>query len=83
MCVQRIQTGKLTAKMENRELREGDIKMACEQSCPTDAIQFGNLLDEDSKVKKEQDNPRLYHLLESLHTLPSTSYLTKVKNNDA
>lgn len=83
MCVQRIQAGKLTAKMENRELKEGDIKMACEQSCPTDAIQFGNLLDEDSRVKKEQDNPRLYHLLESLHTLPSTSYLTKVKNNDA
>jgi len=83
MCVQRIQEGKLTAKMENRELREGDIKMACEQSCPTNAIQFGNLLDKDSKVKDAQDDPRMYHLLESLHALPSTSYLTKVRNNDA
>jgi len=83
MCVQRIQEGKLTAKMENRELREGDIKMACEQSCPTDAIQFGNLLAKDSKVKDAQDDPRMYHLLESLHVLPSTSYLTKVRNNDA
>ncbi len=83
MCVQRIQEGKLTAKMENRELREGDIKMACEQTCPTDAIQFGNLLDKDSKVKEAQDDPRMYHLLESLHILPSTSYLTKVRNNDA
>ena len=82
MCVQRIQEGKLTAKMENRELREGDIKMACEQSCPTNAIQFGNLLNKDSKVKAVQSNPRMYHLLESLHVLPSTSYLTKVRNND-
>ncbi len=83
LCVQRIQDGKLTAKMENRELREGDIKLACEQSCPTDAIQFGNLLNEESVVRKDKDNPRLYHLLEQLHTLPSTAYLTKVKNNDA
>jgi molybdopterin-containing oxidoreductase family iron-sulfur binding subunit len=68
--------------MENRELREGDIKMACEQSCPTNAIQFGNLLNKDSKVKAVQSDPRMYHLLESLHVLPSTSYLTKVRNND-
>ncbi len=80
MCVQRIQEGKLVAKMENRELKEGDIKMSCEQSCPTNAIQFGNLLNEDSVVKKETKNPRMYHLLEGLHTLPSTSYLTKIKN---
>ena len=83
MCVQRIQEGKLIAKMENRGLREGDIKMACEQTCPTDAIQFGNLLDKDSKVKEAQDDPRMYHLLESLHILPSTSYLTMVRNKEA
>ncbi len=83
MCVQRIQEGKLTAKMENRELKEGDIKMACEQTCPTNAIQFGNLLNKESVVIKEQKNPRMYHLLESLHTLPSTSYLTKVRNNES
>ena len=83
MCVQRIQEGKLTAKMENRELREGDIRMSCEQSCPTNAIQFGNLLNEDSIVNKETKNPRMYHLLEGLHTLPSTSYLTRVRNNEA
>jgi Fe-S-cluster-containing dehydrogenase component/anaerobic selenocysteine-containing dehydrogenase len=82
MCVQRIQEGKLVAKMENRELKDGDIKMACEQSCPTNAIQFGNLLDDNSIVKKETKSPRMYHLLEGLHTLPSTSYLTRVRNND-
>jgi len=83
MCVQRIQEGKLIAKMENRTLREGEIKMACEQTCPTDAIQFGNLLEKDSKVKVAQDDPRMYHLLESLHILPSTSYLTIVRNKKA
>lgn len=83
MCVQRIQEGKLNAKMDNRELKEGDIRMACEQTCPTNAIHFGNLLNEESVVRKEQKNPRMYHLLESLHTLPSVSYLTKVRNNDA
>ena len=83
MCVQRIQEGKLTAKLQDRELREGDIKMACEQSCPTNAITFGNLLDENSAIKENQDNPRMYHLLESLHTLPSTSYLTRVRNNES
>jgi len=83
MCVQRIQEGKLIAKMENRELRDGEIKMACEQTCPTDAIQFGNLLEKDSRVKVAQDDPRMYHLLESLHVLPSTSYLTVVRNKKA
>lgn len=83
MCNQRIQAGKLEAKMENRVLREGDIKMACEQTCPTDAIQFGNLKDDNSIVRKEQDNPRMYHLLESLHTLPSVGYLTKIKNSES
>lgn len=83
MCVQRIQEGKLIAKMENRELKEGDIKMACEQSCPTNAIKFGNLLDKDSKVKETTEDPRMYHLLESLHVLPSTNYLTRVRNNEA
>lgn len=82
MCIQRIQEGKLVAKIENRKLRDGEIKMACEQTCPTDAIRFGNLLDQDSKVKKVTDNPRTYYLLESLHTLPSVSYLTRIRNNE-
>ncbi len=82
-CVQRIQEKKLEAKAENRELRDGEILTACQQSCPTDAIQFGNLLDKNSEVSKSNDTGRMYHLLESLHTLPSTSYLTKVRNKEA
>ncbi|MDP2724272.1 MAG: 4Fe-4S dicluster domain-containing protein [Bacteroidales bacterium] len=83
LCVQRIQEKKLEAKMENRELRDGDIKTACQQSCPADAIQFGNLIDTESKVYKQVKEERMYHLLEQLHTLPSTSYLTRVRNTEA
>jgi molybdopterin-containing oxidoreductase family iron-sulfur binding subunit len=82
-CVQRIQEKKLQAKAENRALRDGEIMVACQQSCPTDAIQFGNLLDKESMVSKSNDTERMYHLLESLHTLPTTSYLTKVRNKEA
>jgi len=83
LCVQRLQEKKLTAKMENRELRDGEVQTACSQSCPTDAISFGNLLDKNSQVSQNVTEGRMYHLLEHLHTLPSTSYLTKVKNREA
>ncbi len=82
-CVQRIQEKKLQAKAEDRELRDGDILTACQQSCPADAIQFGNLMDKKSEVSRTNDTGRMYHLLESLHTLPSLSYLTKVRNKEA
>ncbi len=82
-CEQRIQEKKLLAKSENRELRDGEILTACQQNCPTDAIQFGNLLDKGSNVSRTNDTGRMYHLLESLHTLPSQSYLTKVRNKKA
>ena len=82
-CVQRIQEKKLTAKADDRELKDGEVKTACQQSCPTDAIQFGNLLEKNSEVNKTNDTERMYHLLESLHTVPTTSYLTKVRNINA
>jgi molybdopterin-containing oxidoreductase family iron-sulfur binding subunit len=83
LCVQRLQEKKLTAKIENRTLVDGEVQTACSQSCPTNAIQFGNLLDQNSKVNQINKEERMYHLLEHLHTLPSTSYLTKVKNREA
>jgi MoCo/4Fe-4S cofactor protein with predicted Tat translocation signal len=81
-CSQRIQEKKLEAKKENRQMVDGDIKVACEQACPAEAIVFGNLKDKNSKVSKAFANPRNYHLLEELHTLPSVGYLTKVRNTD-
>jgi molybdopterin-containing oxidoreductase family iron-sulfur binding subunit len=52
------------------------------QACPAQAIVFGNLNDPDSKVSKLFRDPRCYQLLEELHTLPSTGYLTKVRNDE-
>jgi Fe-S-cluster-containing dehydrogenase component/anaerobic selenocysteine-containing dehydrogenase len=81
-CVQRIQEKKLQAKLENRPLLDNEIKTACMQACPAEAIIFGNLNDKNSKVSKLFGSPRLYHLLEELHTLPSVGYLTKIRNDE-
>lgn len=79
-CVQRIQEKKLNAKKENRTLEDGEIKTACQQACPAEAIIFGDMNDPESKVSRLLKEPRNYHLLEELHTLPSVGYLTKVFN---
>ena len=81
-CVQRIQDKKLQAKLENRTLKDGEIKTACMQACPSNAIIFGNLNDKESMVSGLFEDPRCYHLLEELHTLPSLGYLTKVRNKE-
>jgi len=89
-CVQRLQDGKLKAKKESRPLKSGengefDVKTACQQACPTDAIIFGNVNDRKSAVyqHREENDDRLFYALEMIHTLPNVSYLAKVRNNDA
>lgn len=81
-CVQRIQEKKLQAKLENRTLKDGEIQTACMQACPAGAIIFGDLNDKNSKVSRIFSDPRRYHLLEELHTLPSVGFLTKVWNDE-
>jgi molybdopterin-containing oxidoreductase family iron-sulfur binding subunit len=81
-CVQRIQEKKLLAKLENRTLRDYEIKTACMQACPSGAIVFGNLKDKNSNVSRLFQDPRCYHLLEELHTLPNTGYLTRIWNDE-
>ncbi len=83
MCVQRVQAGKLEAKKANRKLVDGDISMACAQACPTNAIVFGDLNDDDSAISKLRKNDeRNYFILEELGIKPTVSYLTKVRNCD-
>jgi len=82
LCVQRIQEKKLLAKKEGRILVDGEVKPACQQSCPGNAIIFGNMNDPESEISKLLSNPRTYQLMEQLHTLPSVSYMTKVRNKD-
>ena len=82
-CVQRIQEKKAEAKVAGRMLKDGEVQPACVQSCPADALVFGDLNDKNSKINKLFKNERNYHLLEELHTLPSVGYLTKVRNKKA
>ena len=81
-CVQRINEAKLKAKLENRQLEEGELKTACQESCPGDAILFGDMNNPDSEIAKLLTNPRTYQLLEQLHTLPSVNYLTRIWNKE-
>ncbi|MBI3636397.1 MAG: molybdopterin-dependent oxidoreductase [Candidatus Rokubacteria bacterium] len=78
MCIQRIVAGKDHARDEKRPVRDGDIQTACQQTCPTQAITFGNLKDEKAEVVKLVHSPRTYHVLEELGTRPSVSYLKKI-----
>jgi len=80
-CVQRIQAVKLTAKTESRMLKDGEIKTACMQTCPANAIVFGDLNDPNSEVSKLFANKRSYSILTELNTRPNVSYLAKVRNN--
>jgi molybdopterin-containing oxidoreductase family iron-sulfur binding subunit len=79
-CVQRIYTAKGDAKVEGRPLNDGEIKPACAQSCPAEAIVFGDLNDPRSKVSKLAKDPRAYRVLAELGVEPSVRYLTKVRN---
>ncbi|MDR4987238.1 MAG: TAT-variant-translocated molybdopterin oxidoreductase [Bacteroidales bacterium] len=79
-CIQRIHEAKTTAKIERRRLKDGEIKPACVQACPSDALVFGDLNDKTSRVSAMIKDPRNYQLLEELHTLASVSYLTRIRN---
>jgi len=80
MCIQRIQEGKLTAKKQGREIKDGEIETACAQSCPTNAITFGNIADTSSMVYKMKEEERSYYMLEELNVQPSVFYQVKVRN---
>ncbi|MCU0602022.1 MAG: 4Fe-4S dicluster domain-containing protein [Desulfobacterales bacterium] len=77
-CVQRIKAARTNAKNENRPIREGEIVPACVQTCPTDALVFGNLMDRDSRVRRLCDDPRAYQAMGYLNTKPAVIYLKKV-----
>ncbi|GGH05843.1 4Fe-4S dicluster domain-containing protein [Sphingobacterium alkalisoli] len=80
MCIQRIQGGKLQAKIENRKLKDGDVKMACQAACSANAIIFGDANDPESEVSKALRNERVYYVLEEINVQPNIGYMTKVRN---
>ncbi len=77
-CIQRIKEARTRAKNENRTIREGEVTPACVQTCPTDALVFGNLMDRDSRVRRLCDDPRAYQAMGYLNTKPAVIYLKKV-----
>ena len=80
LCVQRIQEGKLKAKKEGHKLVDGDIQTACQQSCPTNALTFGDLNNPETQISKQFEDDRRYLLLEEVGVQPNVFYLTKVRN---
>ncbi len=79
-CVQRIQLAKLEAKKEGRALKDGEIKTACQQSCPAGAIVFGDMNDPNSEISKLLKSKRTYRMLDELGIRPSVHYMVKIRN---
>ncbi len=81
-CTQRIHQAKNQAKLEDRKVHDGEIQTACQSSCPTNAIVFGDLNDPKSKLSQMLAEPRYYGLLEELNTRPAVQYASKIRNTD-
>ncbi len=81
-CVQRIQEGKLTAKIEGRTLTDRDVRPACQTACPTGGITFGDMNNKEGELTAKLDSPLNYIALEEINVRPSVTYTMKVNNRD-
>jgi molybdopterin-containing oxidoreductase family iron-sulfur binding subunit len=79
-CIQRINAARVTAELEQRKIRDGEIVPACAQVCPVEAITFGNMNDPRSRLMRLKRSPLNYWMLGELNTQPRTSYLAKLRN---
>jgi molybdopterin-containing oxidoreductase family iron-sulfur binding subunit len=71
---------KIDAKNQRRPIADGEIKTACQQACPAQAIEFGDLSDPKSNVRAAHEADRAYAVLEELNVKPRTRYLAKIRN---
>ena len=79
-CVQKIQEGKLVAKKAGRPVQDGDVTTACADSCPVNAITFGDWNDNESAIRKSAESDRAYQSLEEIGVKPNVWYKVKVRN---
>ncbi len=79
-CVQRISYARIEAKKEDRRVRDGEVRTACQAACPTDAIVFGDINDPESRVAQLKRSGRNYAVMAELNTRPRTTYLAIVRN---
>ncbi len=79
-CIQRINAARISAELEHRKIRDGEIVPACAQVCPVEAISFGDMNDPRSRLMRLKGSPLNYWMLGELNTQPRTSYLAKLRN---
>ncbi len=79
-CIQRITQHRIDSEREDRKIQDGELQTACQQSCPANAITFGNINDPNSRVSKAKAIARNYSLLADLNTRPRTTYLAQIRN---
>jgi MoCo/4Fe-4S cofactor protein with predicted Tat translocation signal len=79
-CIQRINQHRIDAEREDRKIQDAELQTACQQSCPANAIVFGNINDPNSQVSKWKAQARNYSLLADLNTRPRTTYLADIRN---
>ncbi len=81
-CYQRIKEAYWKAKLENREVRDGEVVPACVQTCPTDALVFGNLKDENSRISRVLKEKKTHRIYEHLNTDPSVYYIYEEEGHE-
>ena len=79
-CVQRINEHRIDAEREDRRSQDGELQTACQQSCPANAIVFGNINDPEQPGFEAEAQARNYSLLADLNTRPRTTYLAEIRN---
>ena len=82
LCIQKTQKTILDAKLEGRDIADGEFQTACSSACATGAITFGDINDKTSRVANSLESDRMYHLLESVGTKPNVQYQVKVRNTE-
>ena len=87
-CLQRIEQAKIARKVNARgsgdiTVAEGEVRTACQQACPAEAIVFGNLKDPHSRISEARKHDRTYVVLDYLAVKPRVTYQARVRNPNA